>query len=483
MIEHQDDVAERGAGLRIRVPRYLEGWDFNHLAADQDFIDPRVAKIQGTGTDWIYFTRAIQAVVLFGCGFGELIKPQGSYSCARWSGLPKGEYYLAAAVRDLKKIMYMNGGQEASPMKLTDEIVCHSPQLAFGPCECKGNSKAERHTDFAQVLLPSMLSYDLPPNHSVRLQDGARRHEDLEHPPEDTNHYTLGSMQQHNVVAACLPSGEYGTCAATDVFVHMKRSFPRLKICLLVGIGGGVPSAQNDIRLGDVVVSHPKDGYPGVIQYDLGKTLEDDVFLRTGSLQRPPRFIMTAVSDLESDPDKPHYPLEPYLKDIATRHPKYKYPGHKHDPLSTTAYDRSKTRGFSQPGSQPKIHYGLIASGNRVMKSAQARDRLGSEYNILCFEMEAAGIMNTGACLVIRGICDYSDSHKSDLWQEYAAATAAAYAKLLLSYTRIPNSLEAGSESTRSIAPRASPVPTFMALPSKPPKRGIRSAFKTFFAG
>jgi hypothetical protein len=35
-------------------------------------------------------------------------------------------------------------------------------------------------------------------------------------------------------------------------------------------------------------------------------------------------------------------------------------------------------------------------------------------------------------CVVIRGICDYSDTHKNDVWQGHAAATAAAYAKALL---------------------------------------------------
>jgi nucleoside phosphorylase len=47
--------------------------------------------------------------------------------------------------------------------------------------------------------------------------------------------------------------------------------------------------------------------------------------------------------------------------------------------------------------------------------------------------MEAAGLMNSFPCLVIRGICDYADSHKNSQWQAYAARTAAAYAKGLLS--------------------------------------------------
>src|SRR6202020_3170166 len=75
---------------------------------------------------------------------------------------------------------------------------------------------------------------------------------------------------------------------------------------------------------------------------------------------------------------------------------------------------------------------GLISSGNMVMKLGGIRDKLGQELGILCFEMEAAGLMDNFPCLVIRGICDYSDTHKNKDWQPYAAATAAAYAKELL---------------------------------------------------
>jgi len=86
----------------------------------------------------------------------------------------------------------------------------------------------------------------------------------------------------------------------------------------------------------------------------------------------------------------------------------------------------------TQDEDNPTIHYGAIASGNQLMKDASVRDRLAAEEDILCFEMEAAGLMNHFPCLVIRGICDYSDSHKNKEWQGYAAMVAAAYAKDLL---------------------------------------------------
>src|SRR5436305_10839267 len=76
---------------------------------------------------------------------------------------------------------------------------------------------------------------------------------------------------------------------------------------------------------------------------------------------------------------------------------------------------------------------GIVASGNQVVKDSVVRDRLGEEFEAKCVEMEAAGLIDDFPCLVIRGVCDYADTHKNDIWHRYAAATAAAYAKEFLS--------------------------------------------------
>jgi nucleoside phosphorylase len=66
-----------------------------------------------------------------------------------------------------------------------------------------------------------------------------------------------------------------------------------------------------------------------------------------------------------------------------------------------------------------RVHYGLIASGNEVMKSATDRDALNKLFKnkVLCIEMEAARVMTSCPCIVIRGICDYAGSHKNKDWQ------------------------------------------------------------------
>ncbi|KAH7176152.1 nucleoside phosphorylase domain-containing protein [Dactylonectria macrodidyma] len=250
----------------------------------------------------------------------------------------------------------------------------------------------------------------------------------------DSNNYALGTMNGHMVVAACLPSGEYGTNAAADSASNMKRRFPGIRFCLLVGIGGGAPTEENDIRLGDVVVSLLITRFPGVIQYDRGKEIEGGTFGRTGSLQPPPRYLMTAISSLRSNPDLPSDALQPYLENIAARVPdsfktQYRHPGQEHNDLFKLACSTCRAHGecanrdsqmqrrLYRPTNHPEVHYGLIASGNRVLKDAKVREQWAREYGILCFEMEAAGVMNIFPCLVIRGICDYADSYKNKLWQ------------------------------------------------------------------
>ncbi|KAJ0421353.1 hypothetical protein BJY00DRAFT_111456 [Aspergillus carlsbadensis] len=263
-------------------------------------------------------------------------------------------------------------------------------------------------------------------------------HGDLPTNENDTNTYALGSMGNHNVVAACLPSEEYGTNAASKVASDMEKSFPAVKWHFVVGIGGGVPSSEHDIRLGDVVVS------TSVVQHDIGRTIQGDGrFESTALVQRPARSLMTAISLLQSDPYHTHDCLELDIEQIVNLRPEYKDPGQAHDRLFEPHYKHEPgyrtctncsgpevNRKRRSPG--PRIHYGRIASGNQVIKDAHTRDRIAETLKASCFEMEGAGVMTTGRCLVIRGICDYADSHKNDEWHNYAAATAAAYTKFFL---------------------------------------------------
>ncbi|KAJ6438048.1 purine and uridine phosphorylase [Purpureocillium lavendulum] len=274
--------------------------------------------------------------------------------------------------------------------------------------------------------------------------------------PNDSNDYTLGTIGKHNVVIAVLPDGEYGTASAASVATNLLHSFPNVRIGLMVGIGGGAPSEKHDIRLGDVVVSAPRAREGGVFQYDFGKTIQDQAFQHTRVLNQPPTTLRTATAGLQSQYKRKGHKLGESVTDILDRNARLRQEFERppssadrlfkanitHDPAGCAAIcaqDPSnlvQRRERTEHEDNPAIHHGLIASANQLMKDASVRDMLAREKDVLCFEMEAAGLMNCFPCLVIRGICDYSDSHKTKEWQGYAAMVAAAYTKDLLS--RIP---------------------------------------------
>lgn len=90
----------------------------------------------------------------------------------------------------------------------------------------------------------------------------------------------------------------------------MVHSFPNVKIGLMVGIGGGALSRKHDIRLGDIVVSAPRDGRDGVFQYDFGKMIQDQKFRPTAFLNQPPMVLRAAVSGLKAQYKSEGHQLE-----------------------------------------------------------------------------------------------------------------------------------------------------------------------------
>ncbi|KAM3066169.1 hypothetical protein ACMFMF_010485 [Clarireedia jacksonii] len=302
------------------------------------------------------------------------------------------------------------------------------------------------------------------------------KHADLPKPSNDSNTYTLGSIGKHNIVIACLPKGDIGTNPAATVAIQMVRTFPSIKIGLMVGIGGGIPSSK--VRLGDVVVSAPVGEFGGVVQWDLGKAQEGGKFKRTGALNKPPTSLRTALSKLETEHEINGSKIPEYLEELKQKHPRLVSKYLRSDSLTDVLFrsecihvdvelDAEEDEDEDEAGGscrscdrdqivkrKPRdmcIHYGLIASGNQVIKDAILRNKLKADLgeNVLCVEMEAAGLMNNFPCIVIRGICDYADSHKNKNWQEHAAAVAAAFAKELLGYVQ-PDDVN-GEKSAKDI--------------------------------
>jgi nucleoside phosphorylase len=252
--------------------------------------------------------------------------------------------------------------------------------------------------------------------------------------------FTLGCIGKRNIVITSLPAGRPGNSSAVVAAQQTMAKYPSIKNILLVGIAGGVPSNKNDIRLGDIVVSFPDGKYGGVVQYDFGK--EREQFEHNGQMNSVPNQLLAYLRALKLrhrlNRTKPKY-LE-YLEAQMTELGKPDsssdrlFPAwynHRGGPDCTTC-DENQAQ-HREARKEPQVHYGLIASGNKVMRNAEQRDKYNRDHGgiVLAYEMEAAGLMNFTPCLVIRGVSDYADSHKpvGNGWHAYAAMAAAAYAR------------------------------------------------------
>ncbi|KAG7414058.1 Vegetative incompatibility protein HET-E-1 [Fusarium oxysporum f. sp. rapae] len=254
----------------------------------------------------------------------------------------------------------------------------------------------------------------------------------------DANSYTWGRIGEHNVIIASLPAGVYGTTSTATTASNLIHSLPHIRIGLLVGIGGGIarPDQGQDIRLGDIVVSQPDGTTGGVVQYDLGKAKAEGGWERKGSLDKPPPVPDLLQAMLEANPGMTR-PKRDFTYQGAENDRLF---DSKHNHVGGSNCDKCdstwEVKRDQRDSPDPEIHYGIIASGNKLIKDAATRDSILEDtgHQCLCVEMEAAGLMDRFPCLVIRGVCDYADSHKNDRWQRYAAATAAAFAVELLEY-------------------------------------------------
>lgn len=241
------------------------------------------------------------------------------------------------------------------------------------------------------------------------------------------------------------------TCMSTGrvVTTQTRSMSTSLKFGLMLGIGGGVPDANNDIRLGDIVISKPNGTSRGVIQYDFWKnntatTLRVNVVVELTARNITERCAQSAGKTHDGGGRTFNISFRVAVKvPLATE--VSRYPGVEHDQFFASNYDHPPgfdtciecDKGRVVPRSDrddelPIAHCCLIASENQVMRDENSREKLRKELDVLYSRIEAAGLMDNLPCLVIRGVCDCADSHKNKEWQPYAAATAAAYAKELL---------------------------------------------------
>lgn len=276
----------------------------------------------------------------------------------------------------------------------------------------------------------------------------------------DENTYEYGSAAGHNVVVATCRQGMTGNVNVSSITAPLFKTFPNIRMTLLVGIGGGVPQPESffnpldDLRLGDVVVGWPTsaDGRGSVVYYEYGRSRVDG-FEITGTMDKPHTVILNALPSLRLDDELGRSTFHQHMAKLQNHDrfgARFKHPGLEHDKLFQPHYKhvggyKSNCKDCDshqlverelRDNSQKDLfiyHQGRIATGNSVIMDGEKRDSISALCGgALCVEMEAAGVEVNSRCLVIRGISDYADSHKSDRWRSYAAGKAVVFARELL---------------------------------------------------
>lgn len=240
------------------------------------------------------------------------------------------------------------------------------------------------------------------------------------------------------VVALGLLS-EMGNNSAAIRATQMSQHCPNVEHIIMVGIAGAVPNpkkADVHVRLGDIVVSDRK----GVVQYDFDK--EESTFTEHRHAPRPPAAaLIDADRWLTSKQMRNKRPWENYVrKTMANLGKKWRRPSSSTDTLQDEVPPAVPTVHPKDPERRrghPRVFHGPIASANKLLKNPKKRDALRDQFGVRAVEMEGSGIADATwnlakGYLVVRGTCDYCNPTKGDLWHNYAAVIAAAYARCII---------------------------------------------------
>jgi nucleoside phosphorylase len=234
-----------------------------------------------------------------------------------------------------------------------------------------------------------------------------------------------------HVVAVALMN-DMGNNSAAVRATQLLGHFPKIDHIVMCGIAGGIPTPSMPgkfAHLGDVVVS---DQF-GLIQYDFLKVAPLEIVVR--DRPRPPDAeLLEALKYLRVEELEGKRRWETYVANgsvlangqrpddgIDASGGPIKYPA---DPTRTPR--------------MPRLFSGPIASANTLLRDPAKRDELHRQFGVLAVEMESSGIADAAwisgraGYLTIRGICDYCDPAKGDVWQGYAAVTAAACTRAII---------------------------------------------------
>lgn len=310
---------------------------------------------------------------------------------------------------------------------------------------------------------------------------------------DDLLSYSWGRIGHHCIVIVSI-SASIQQSTNTEVIVRcLRASLPHIRLGLILGTASGLPGerinrngesvSRRDIRLGDVVVATHCSGADsicsGVVQFDSDATGDHPSLERRVDLPDMPVILRSALMTLQSEHELDGSKVSEIIETTFQRFPNitktYRNPGIEmewdeqesdsesdSDDESSFTPDRLFKASYVHAGGDncgscqsseevkrkkrkiagPKIHFGTAILFKAAVKTASVRDRIVEmleerSINALCIDSETFGLPEDFPCLLIKGICNYGDEHRSDRWQKFAALSAAAFARELLRFVGV----------------------------------------------
>lgn len=255
----------------------------------------------------------------------------------------------------------------------------------------------------------------------------------------DPNVYAIGEFadpeggQSPRAVLVC-QSGMGNNNAATTA-ADALRSFRNIEHLIMCGIAGGCPnpdSAEEHVRLGDIVFANDA----GIIEYDFVKATQEGSLVRS-SPQKASNRMLSVINSLQADEILNIRPWEVGIDAIVVASQHFARPDEATDVLHDADGKVIPHPAGSERNGRPKVLGGAIATADILLKNPKTRDNLRDTYRAKAIEMEAGGMHSAAwaherSVMVVRGICDYCDANKNDVWQMYAAAVAAAFTRTVV---------------------------------------------------
>ncbi|KAF4483547.1 alcohol dehydrogenase [Fusarium agapanthi] len=120
--------------LGVEFGQNVTGWEYMDVVNNVKVILPKSVDLKKSCGRWNDYAKDIQAIVLFGANFGDVLKPESSELCFNYKCLPRDECYLGVRVNVLEWLFDRQGSSQDQKKLSPSGLTLQGSQDLFKPC-------------------------------------------------------------------------------------------------------------------------------------------------------------------------------------------------------------------------------------------------------------------------------------------------------------------------------------------------------------